>query len=304
MGEKILVTNYETGKEKPYRVPFEIKLLMLRSKVIREAALSLGTNPALQKYVGNSWPIKKNNFSENHERTHHANGENIPVLPSDGYLTRSEISEEGISTVLGHLEIDIKRMLGLTQLTEEPLDPAFQNEMEGSLGNLKGGQHDLAILKPRHKHCCTVPFKSTVKNIYRVGKDGSILPDKIVDNKIHEEKYSTDPKFSRENPDLHIFDGNQRMVFVLETEIDGKPMEYTMVAHAAAFVSGIESLVNKGQEISPKTPLFNFHQGSSLSTIWPKEFHEKFQSRKKIEEKTTNNKVLEVLEGQVIYEGV
>ncbi|GEM_PF-5263450 len=312
MGERILVTNYETGKEKPYRIPFVIRLLMLRWKVLREAALVIGINPAFQKFVGNSWPIKRKHFSENIHRDYPAEKVDVPVLPSDGHLTRSEIPEEGISTVLGHIKIDIQKMLGLTQRPEEPHELCnleFQEEvlkeMEELFKKFKEGQHDLAILEPGHKHICTVPFKSTVKNIYRVGKDGSILPNKISNHKIDEEKYSVDIAFAQENSDLNIFDGNQRMVFVLETEIDGEPMEYTMVAHAAAFVSGIESLVEVGDTISPgKNMLFKFHQGSALSILWPKEFCEKFKTLPDIETLTTKNRVLEVLEGRIIYKRV
>ncbi len=299
MNENIVVTNYETKEKHLYVPPKEIRILLQKHPALQAIATKIGANPVLQKLVGNI--IGTESFSVNHKRTHHADGINTPVLPSDGYLTRSEISDEGISTVLGHLEIDIKRMLGLSQDS----DSVFHKEIGNKFKNIKGGQHDLAILKPQHKHCCSVPFRSTVKNIYRVGKDGSILPDKIANNKIHEKTYSTDPEFARVNADdLNIFDGNQRMVFVLETEIDGEPMEYMMVAHAAAFVSGIESLINNGQEISPGTPLFKFHQGSSLSTLWPKEFCEKFQTLPEVEALTTKNKVLEVLEGQVIYERI
>ena len=257
--------------------------------------------------------IGKESFSENRERTHHADEINTPVLPSDGYLTRSEISE-GASTVLSDHEINIKEMIGLTQPPEKVgrkkrklFDAEFQeniqNEMADRFPNFEGGQHDLAILKPEHKHVCTLPLKSIVKNIYRVGNDGAIFPDDIPNNKIPKEKvYSTDPEVVR-NGKFKIFDGNQRMVFVLETIIDGETMEYMMVAHAAAFVSGIESLVEEGDTISPgKDMLFKFHQGSSLSTLWPKEFCEKFKTLPDVEALTTKNKVLEVLEGQVIYE--
>ncbi len=314
MSQEIVVTNYETGEEFNYVPPAEIKILLKKDETFRKVALAIGINPVLQKLWGNIFG--KENFAENHPREHHGDSINTPVLPSDGYLTRSNITD-GKSTVLGNIPIDIKKMVGLyrsptklprrkKKIANSEFQKSIQTEMESLFSDFEGGTHDLAILKPEHKHVCTVPFRSAVKQIYRVGNDGSIFPDKIPHHKIPNEKvFSTDPIVALNSSDqLKIFDGNQRMVFLLETIIDDKPMEYLMVAHAAAFVGGIESLVEPGKEIAPKGPLFKFHQGSSLSTIWPKEFSEKFQTLPEIEALTTKNRVLEVLEGQVIYERV
>ena len=158
--------------------------------------------------------------------------------------------------------------------TAETFPDVVFSQMQGLLSSFEGGFHDLAILKPYQKHVCTVPKECRVSAVYRVGCEGKIYPAEMLGHRISDEPvFSTDPAFAMATKDrLNIFDGNQRMVFVLETDIEGVKMKFVMIAHAATLVSGIQSMVQVGDHINPKEILFKFYQGSSLSTLWPKEF--------------------------------
>lgn len=267
-------------------------------------------------------------FTFNHAREHFGNGVDEPVLPSDGYLSHTPIepiyrfSDGKIaldsleSSILQGVNVDISTMLGVS-LSTTPCDtsilldinlkdqvkryvkPVLNNLFEDS--STLRGYHDLAILKPEHKHVCSVPLQSRVKFMYRVGMTGELYPHNQGVIRIdHEPVYSTDPSFVNKT-DKPIFDGNQRMVFVMETEVGDKKMDYIMVAHAASLVSGIEPVVKIGDTIKPGEILFKFHQGSSLSTLWPRQFFEHFEFVAPLLQQTINGHLLKVLEGQRVY---
>ena len=255
-------------------------------------------------------------FTFNHPREQFGNKETEHLLPSDGFLSHEAIDQKGYSKILNGVRVDIAKMLGfnmsdipssLDTIQGEGRKVSIMRKIQPVLSKLiqdptsgLSGYHDLAILKPEHKHVCSVPLKSKLKFMYRVGMDGQLYPhDQGVIN-LSEKVYSTDPAFVRESG-MNVFDGNQRMVFVMEAEIGGKKMEYIMVAHAASLVSGIEPLINIGDTITPGELLFNFHQGSSLSVLLPRQFFEHFEFIQALESQTTNGNLLKVLEGQRVY---
>jgi len=251
-------------------------------------------------------------FNYNYERVQFGD-EDCSLAPCDGFFSHQRIYKENDvleSQLFNAIDIDVLKMLGMKEdimskvmhsyTKEEVLSLA--DETSKIIDDLEGGYHDLFILKPEDKHVISIPMESSLKMSYRIDRDGSLHSVAIHTPIVGKGKtFSTDPYYAIKNPDESIIDGNPRMVFILTTNIDGEDIDYIMIAHSAAFVRGVESLVEHGDSFSPGDNILKFHFGSSISVIYPKQLLKYRQLVPGLENKTRDGSLLKVQEGEVLY---
>jgi len=322
MQTNLNIHSYETGEKSFYAPPPAIKTLLnwdegtLPQEVIEFiATLSLihklygyvqcNTRLLLKRIIEKLPPETQRFLSEyefnsadevftyNYERQHFGD-DTCVVSASDGYLYHAEI--------IKNLESDdliMKLFTGREHLLREML--GLPKDSDNNLESFEGGFYDVTVLEPEHKHVITVPMKSIIKDMYLVDEKQNIYPC-TDDKKVKKKKmFPTNPAYALKYSNKKIIDGNLRLVCLLEGEINGEKIDYIMIGHTAAFVSGIESIREKGDTIEPGEILFKFHIGSTVSTIYPKTFFDHMQFIPELKKKTSGQNLLELEEGNVLY---